>query len=148
LLEVVLGCDADGDVRIELLAGCLWDERRDVVDGRLVDLRVLRRGDERGGGPGSLSERRNGVDQFLLQPQKVVCRLDYNAPQANVLPGDVVVLERFQLPARDLLVGPNLACRRVDFIEVCRADVPLQDRDVWMVRRIQTEALRKNLEQA
>jgi hypothetical protein len=50
LLEVVLGCDADGDVRIELLAGCLWDERRDVVDGRLVDLRVLRRGDERGGG--------------------------------------------------------------------------------------------------
>ena len=38
-LEVVLGCDAYGDVRIELLAGCFWDERRDVVDGRLVDLR-------------------------------------------------------------------------------------------------------------
>ena len=42
----------DGDVRIELLSGCLWDERRDVVDGRLVDLWVLRRGDERAGGPG------------------------------------------------------------------------------------------------
>ena len=62
LLEVVLGCDADGDVGIELLAGRFRDERRDVVDGRLVDLRVLRRGDECCGGPGFLSERRNGVD--------------------------------------------------------------------------------------
>src|SRR5207342_2706965 len=88
LREVVLGCDADGDVRIELLAGCFWNERRDVVDGRLVDLRVLRRGDERRRGPGFLSERRNGVDQFLLQPQKVVCRLDHNAPKADVLPGN------------------------------------------------------------
>ena len=52
LFEVVLGCDADGDVRIELLARCLWEERRDVVYGRLVDLWVLRRGDERAGGPG------------------------------------------------------------------------------------------------
>ena len=43
LLEVVLGCYADGDVGIELLAGRFRDERRDVVDGRLVDLRVLRR---------------------------------------------------------------------------------------------------------
>src|SRR5262245_46556497 len=147
LLEVVLGCDADGDVRIELLASCFWDERRDVVDGRLVDLRVLRRGDVSGGGPGFLSERRNGVDQFLLQPHEITCRLDHDAPQANVLPGNVVVLERLQLPARNLLVGQDLACRRVDFIEVRRADVPLQHRDVWVVRRIQMEALRKNLYQ-
>src|SRR5262245_44460343 len=66
LLEVVLRCDADGDVRIELRAACLWDERRDVVDGRLVDLGILRRRDVRRGGPCFLSERRNGVDQFLL----------------------------------------------------------------------------------
>ena len=44
----------------------LRNERRDVVDGRLVDLRVLRCGDVRRGGPDFLSEWRNGVDQFLL----------------------------------------------------------------------------------
>jgi hypothetical protein len=65
LLEVVLRCDADGDVWIELLAGCFWDERRDVVDGRLVDLGVVRRGDERGGGPGFLSERRNTPQSYF-----------------------------------------------------------------------------------
>src|SRR5262249_33024789 len=117
LLEVVPGC--------ELLTGCFWDERRDVVDGRLVDLRVLRRGDVRGGGPGCLSERRKGVDQFVLQPSKGRLSARLQCPQANVLPGDVVVLERLQLPALGLVVGQNLARRRVDFIEVRRADVPL-----------------------
>jgi hypothetical protein len=45
LLEVILVCGADGDVRIELLACCFWDKRRDVVDGRLIDLGVFLRGD-------------------------------------------------------------------------------------------------------
>ena len=52
-----------------------------------------------------------------------------------------------QLPAGDLLVGQNLACRSVDFVEVRRADVLLQHRDVRMVRGIQCETLGENLEQ-
>src|SRR5262245_21486815 len=146
-LEVILWSDADRDVRIELFAGFLWDECRDVVDGRLVDLRVFWRGDVRGRGPGFLREWGNGVDQFLLQPQRVVSRLDHDAPKADVLPWKEVVLESVQLPAGDVLVGENLACCGVDFVEVGRADVPLQHRDVRMVCGIQTEALGKDLEQ-
>src|SRR4029453_7484735 len=33
-LQVIPGGDADSDVRIEMLAGCLRNECRDVVDGR------------------------------------------------------------------------------------------------------------------
>jgi hypothetical protein len=38
-----------------------------------------------GGGPGFLSERRNGVDQFYLQPQKVVCRLGRSRPRLALI---------------------------------------------------------------
>ena len=41
LLQVILGGDADGDVRIEVLARCFRNERRDIVDGRLVDVGSL-----------------------------------------------------------------------------------------------------------
>src|SRR5271165_499031 len=63
-------------------------------------------------------------------------RLDYNARKADVLPGDVVVLECLQAPAGRLLVGQDLADRVVDFVEVRRVDIALQDRDVWMVGRL------------
>ena len=36
----------------------------------------------------------------------------------------------------------------VNFVEIPRANVPLQDRDVRVVRRTQSEALREDLQQA
>jgi hypothetical protein len=54
---------------------------------------------------------------FFLQLDEIVGRLDDNARQANVLQGDVVVLERFQLPAGRLLVGQDLAHCGVNFVE-------------------------------
>ena len=35
--------------------------------------------------PSALRERRNSVDQFLLQSQEIVCRLDHDARKADYL---------------------------------------------------------------
>ena len=105
----------------------------------------LGRCNERCSGPSFNRGRGNCVGQFLLQPEQIVCRFDYNARKADVLQRDVVVLEA---PAGRLLVGQDLADRVVDFAEIRRVDVALQDRDVWMVGRSQSEALREDLKQA
>jgi hypothetical protein len=82
----MLGGDADGDVRIEILAACFRNKRRDVVDCRLVDARLFGRRNERRSGPNFRRERGDRVDQTLLQLEQIVSRLNDNARKANVLP--------------------------------------------------------------
>src|SRR5260370_7761245 len=87
LFQVILGGDADGHVRIEILPACFRHERRDVVDRRLVDVGILGGCNERCSGPSFSRERGNCVDQILLQLEQIVCCLDYTPRQPDVLPG-------------------------------------------------------------
>jgi hypothetical protein len=129
----MLGGDADGDVRIEILAACFRNKRRDVVDCRLVDARLFGRRNERRSGPNFRRERGDRVDQALLQLEQIVSRLNDNARKANVLPGNVVVFESLQFPVGSLRFSQDRASRRIDFVKVRRADIALQNRNVWMV---------------
>src|SRR6266699_3114813 len=62
--------------------------------------------------------------------------------------GDVVVFERLQFPTRRVLTGQSLVGRGVDLVEVSRADELLQQRDMRVMRGVQSKALRISLEQA
>src|SRR5258708_22920757 len=98
LFQVILGGDADGHVRIEILPACFRHERRDVVDRRLVDVGILGRCNDRCSGPRFSAETGNCTYQILLQLEQIVCLLHYKARKADVLPGDGVVLECLQAP--------------------------------------------------
>ena len=70
--------------------------------------------------------------RVLLQLKQVRRRLDDDPREAEALPGNVVVLERFQLPAgAGLRAGQYLADGIVDLPEVRRANgaIPLENRD-------------------
>ena len=60
----------------------------------------------------------------------------------------VVVFEGFQLHCVDVGSGEDLAGGGIDFVEIRRADEPLNQRDVRSVRRIQGKTFRENAEQA
>ena len=118
------------------------------ADRWLVDLGIFRGGDERRRCPRLYGERGNGVDQFLLVPEEVVGGLDHDPGKAEVLPGDVVVLVRLQLPSERLFLGQDFADGLIDLVEIRCLHVPLQTRDVRVMRRVQGEALGEVLAQA
>src|SRR5262249_4626783 len=71
-VEVIAGCDAGADVRTEVLAGLLRNEGGHVADQERVVCGIVVRRGERANGPGLHSERDQGGNQFLLQPEQ--CR--------------------------------------------------------------------------
>src|SRR4029077_12806820 len=76
------------------------------------------------------------------------CWLYDNSGQADFLPGDVVILDRLQLPTSYLFPSQDLAGGCGDSVEVRRTHVALEHTDVRVVRRIQGKLLQELLEQA
>ena len=66
-VEVLPGGDAGGDVRIVMLAGSLRNERRNVIDQRRLDDRIVGCGEERGRGSGWHREGGHSVNHLLFQ---------------------------------------------------------------------------------
>ncbi len=79
---------------------------------------------------------------------QVISRLDDSAGKADRRAGDVVVLDRLQLPSSRLLLCQNAGRGGINLVEVGRADELLQHRDVRVVRCVQGEALREVPKQA
>jgi hypothetical protein len=134
-------------MRIELLAGRDGRELRDVVDKAWLDVAPIV-GEKRGGGSGLLRERRDRVEQFVLQAEQIFGRLDDDAGYAERWSGNVIVPDRLEPPVRHLLLGENRIGGGVDLVEVGGADEPLDHGHMWMVRRVQSKAFRIGLEQA
>ena len=67
-------------------------------------------------------------------------RPDDDARQAHVVEVEIVVAGGFQLPAGRPLLIQDAIDGGVNGVEVLGPDVPLQQRDVRMVRRIEREA--------
>ena len=126
-----------------MLAGGFRNKRRNVVNRWLIDLGILGRSSKRCGTTSFCLEGCDSIYQFLLQGEQIVCRLDHNARKANVFPRDVVVLERLKFPAGRVFVGQDLVDDGVNFVEIPRANVPLQDRDVRVVRRTRVKPFGK-----
>ena len=84
LFQIVLGCDANGDVRVEVLAALFRHEVGHVFNQCGLNVAALLGGNEGRGGSGFRRERRYGVDYFLLQPAQIVRRFDDNACEANL----------------------------------------------------------------
>ena len=108
-VEVIPGGGPGADVRIEMLAGLFWNERRHVFDQDRVEGGVVVRRGERGHGSGLHRERRHGANQFLLQLEQCRGRLCDNARKANTLARDVVVFEGLQLHAGDVGASEDLS---------------------------------------
>ena len=76
----------------------------------------------------------NRIDQFLLQPDQIVCRFDDDARKANLARGNVVIFEHSQFPVGDFLASQHIANSDIYFVEVCRMDISLKHRDVRSMR--------------
>jgi hypothetical protein len=85
-------------VRVELPASFIRHETLHVVYGRLIDLGVFLRRNERRCSTRLHGELGDGVDQFLLAPDKLVGGLDNDPSKADILPGNIILFVRLQLP--------------------------------------------------
>jgi hypothetical protein len=81
-------------VPIPIVTCVFGNERRDVIYDDLENVRILWRGHIGGGGASWRREWRDCVNQFLLQPQQVGCRLRYDAAKAYAFLRDVVLESR------------------------------------------------------
>lgn len=83
-----------------MVAGMLGHIYLDVVNSRLIDIGSGGSGDECGCGSGWHRVRRNGVNQIMLQLDRLGSGLHDNARQAHARQqwvGKIVVLEAFNL---------------------------------------------------
>jgi hypothetical protein len=99
LFQIGFGGDTGRDVRIEFLASRDLHKTGHIVDQEPLNVAAFLGAHERCGGSGFHSKRRNRVDYFLLQPEQVWCRLDYNPRNADWRRWDVMVFDCLQFPA-------------------------------------------------
>src|SRR5262245_31504155 len=144
-VEVIPGGGPGADVRTEMLAGLVRNERRHVFDQERVEGGVVVRRGEPGHGSGLHRERRHGGNQFLLQLEQCRGRLYDNARKANILARDVVVFEALQLHPGNVGASEDLFVGGIDLVEVLRADEPLNQRNVRTACLIQGESLRADV---
>src|SRR5579859_5365514 len=148
LVEVFPRGDAGADVRIEVIAGHLRHERRNILDHECVEGWVVVPIDERGYCSGVHREWGRSGDQVRLQLEQFGGRPNDNAGNADVVGWGVVVLERLQLHAVHVGAGENLVGRSIDLLEIRRPNETLNQCDMRTMRRIQGESFWENLEQA
>ncbi len=113
-----------------MLSAVLGNEDLDVVNQRRDYIGVLGSGDVCGGSPCGRRERRDRINQFLLESEQVGCRLQSRcSPSANRschLGTCVIVFERLKLPTGRILFGKDFIGCCVHFGEVRCFDIPLQ----------------------
>src|SRR6202041_1610727 len=102
-VQKVDGANANGDVRSIMIPTVLGNELCDVRQELRYDIRILGSGDKCGGSPCRRRERRDRINQFLLQPKQVGCGLNQYVTNANGLVTKpratyIGVLERRELP--------------------------------------------------
>lgn len=105
-----------------VLGNELCDVRQELRD----DIRILGSGDERGGSSGGCRKRCDRINQRLLQPEQVCCRLDYDPAKANGFVRYEVIPERRKLLAGWMLVAKHFVDGCVHLVEVRCLDVLLQ----------------------
>src|SRR5579872_6308426 len=132
---------------VELLAGRDCGEAGHVIDQAWLNISPVLGARERGGGPAFLNERRDRVQELLLQSKQIVRPLNDDSRDSERRGWDVVVSDRSQFPVCDSLFGQNAISRSIDFIEVRCVDELLQHREMRVVRCVQGEAARIGFEQ-
>jgi hypothetical protein len=135
-------------MRVEFVARRDLHEISDVADQAFLDVAAVLVAGESRGGPGPLRVRRDGHDEFVLQPMQAFGRLDDDARDAERRRRQIVVLDRLQRPGCRLFLGENRARRRIDLVERSGADELLKHRDMRMVVLVERKALRVDAEQA
>ena len=121
LVQILFGGDAGADVRMEMFAGRLRYELRDLGDQGREDLGNVA-GDERGRGSRFHCERRHRVNHPRFQLDQFRSRFDDNAREAKILVWYVVVLDSFQLQAGHIGAGEDFADGGIHFVKILGDD--------------------------
>jgi hypothetical protein len=116
-----------------MISAVFGNEHSDILNQWLDDIGISGSRDECGCTHCWHRERPDRINQFLLEPKQIGCRLNYDSAKAEGLVRYVVILERLKLSTGWILLGKDLVGCCVHFGEIHCFDIPLQHSDVWSV---------------